>query len=145
MKCTCIHVVGADKKVEAEDKVDDDREVFRCPCGNCSLESYLEDGCPKSNTDSVPYLDISKLDEDDKEDLTHKLSQDTFDMIMSFANLLDQTRVSLKMQGTSVHSLAMRALSLGAYESNMIQKPLLSEDEKELGNSKTIDQAFLVL
>ena len=142
MKCTCI---GADKKVEAEDMVDDDREVFRCPCGNCSLESYLEDGCPKSNMDSFPYLDVSKLDEDDKEDLTHKLSQDTSDMIMSFANLLDQTRVSLKMQGTSVHSLAMRALSLGAYESNMIQKPLLSEDEKELRNSKTIDQAFLVL
>ena len=39
----------------------------------------------------------------------------------------------------------MLALTLGAYESENIQKPLLSEDEKELRNSKTIDGTFLVL
>ena len=137
--------IGTNEKIEAEDEVDDPHEVFHCPCRQCSLESYLEHGCPKSNSDPFPYLDVSKLDEDDKEDLTHKLSQDTDDMIKSFANLLDETRVSLKMQGKSVHSLAMRALSLGAYESNTIQKPLLSEDEKDLRSSKTIDEAFLIL
>ena len=131
---------------EAKDKINGDTcEVFRCPCGECSLESYLENGCPKSNSDSFPYLDISKLDEDDKEDLTYQLSKDTSDMIMSFAKLLDEMCVSLKKQGIPVQSLAMRALSLGAYESDTIQKPLLSEDEKELRSSKTIDEAFLVL
>ena len=60
--------IGTDEKIEDKGEVDDDSEVFHCPCKNCSLESYLEDGCPKSNIDSFPYLDISKLDEDDKED-----------------------------------------------------------------------------
>ena len=119
--------------------------MFRCPCGLCSLESYIEDGCPTSNSDSFPFLDITKLDEDDKEDLTQQLSKDTSDMIMCFAKLLDETCVSLENQGVSVHRVAMRALSLGAYESQTIQKPLLSEDEKELRCSKTMDEAFLVL
>ena len=131
--------------VEAEDHHEDPHEMFRCPCRVCSLESYLEVGCPKSNSDSFPYLDSSNLDEDDKEDLTQKLSQDTSDMIMCFANLFDEICVSLEKQGVSVQRVAMRALSLGAYESQIIQKPLLSEDEKELRNSKTIDEAFLVL
>ena len=138
--------IGAD---EGEDKVtsiyDDTHEVFRCPCGQCSLESYLEDGCPTSSSDSFPYLDISKLDEDDKEDLTHQLSQDASDMIMSFAKLLDETCVSLEEREVSVQRVVMRALSLGAYESQTIQKPLLSEDEKELKCSKTIDEVFIVL
>ena len=134
--------------VVTEDKINSDDEtyeVFHCPCGQCSLESYIEDGCPRSNSDSFPYLDISKLDEDDKEDLTQQLSKDTSDMIMCFAELLDKTCVSLEKQGVSVRRLAMRALSLGAYKSEKIQKPLLSEDEKELKSSKTIDDAFLIL
>ena len=137
--------VGTDEIIEAKDEVDDDREMFRCPCGNCSLESYLEDGCPKSNTDSFPYLDISKLDEDDKEDLMQQLSQDTSDMIISFAKLFDETCVSLQEREMSVQRVVVRALSLGAYESQTIQKPLLSEDEKELKCCKTVDEVFIVL
>ena len=66
-------------------------------------------------------------------------------MINSFAKLLDKMRVSLKQRDISVQSLAACALSLGAYESDIIQKPLLSEDEKDLRSSKTIDEVFLVL
>ena len=135
-----VHLrVGADERREAEDK------SFCCPCGRCSLESYLEDGCPKSNSDSFPYLDISRLDEYDKEDLTQQLSRDACEMIMRFDQLVDEICVSLKRMGIPVQTLVMRALSLGAYESDTIQKPLLSEDEKKLRSSKTIDEAFLVL
>ena len=140
--------IGADERIEAEGNNDgcgDAYEVFHCPCGQCSLESYLEDGCPESNSDSFPYLDISKLDEDDKEDLTHQLSKDTSNMIMSFAKLFDETCVSLEEREISVQRVVVRALSLGAYESQTIQKPLLSEDEKELKRSKTIDEVFIVL
>ena len=119
--------------------------MFRCPCGQCSLESYIEDGCPKSNSDSFPYLDISKLDEDDKEDLTQQLSKDTTAMIKRFANLLDETSTSLAARRVSVQRLALRALTLGAYESEEILKPILSEDEQKLMNSSSIDEAFLIL
>ena len=94
-----------------------------------------------STSNSIPYLDVSKLDEDDKEDLTHQLSQDTSDMIMSFANLIDEICVSLEERKVSVKRVVVRALSSGAYG----QKPLMSEDEKELKSCKTIDEVFIVL
>ena len=135
-----------DEKISIEDEIDcDTYEVFHCPCGQCSLESYIEEGCPKSNSDSFPFLDISKLDEDDKEDLTQQLSQEHAHMTKRFANLMDETRMSLVARGVPVQKLVFRGLSLGAYESKDIPKPLLSEDEKELRRSETIDKAFLVL
>ena len=137
-----------DSRIEAEDDTDgcgDAYEVFRCPCGECSLESCLEDGCPKLNSSSFPYLDVSQLDEDDKEDLTYQLTQDTSDMIMSFAKLFDATCVSLEEREVSVQRVVVRALSLGAYESQKIQKPLLREDEKELKSSKSMDEVFILL
>ena len=143
--CEHIHLtmyVGADERT---DNAEDADEVFRCPCGKCSLESYLESGCPKSNSISFPYLNIGMLDEDEKEDLTAQLFDDTSEMIASFAKLLDEICVSLERRGVSVERLAMRAITLGAYESENIQKPLLKEDEKELKSSKTIDGAFFIL
>ena len=119
--------------------------MFHCHCGQCSLESYLDEGCPKSSSDSFPYLDLCKLDEDDRKDLKFKLSQDINEMMRSFADLFNNTCVSLDERGVDVNRLARHVLSLGAYESSTIQKPLLSEDEKELKSSKSIDEAFIIL
>ena len=66
-------------------------------------------------------------------------------MIMSFAKLFDETCVSLQEREASVQRVVVRALSLGAYESQMFQKPLLSEEEKELKSCKTVDEVFIVL
>ena len=96
------YVVGAHERVAVEDKCGDAYEVFHCLSEQYSLESYLEAGCLKSNSDLFPYLDISKLDEDDKEDLMHQLSQNTSDMMMSFAKLLDEICVSLEKRKISV-------------------------------------------
>ena len=111
--------VGADERTDSAEDAD---EVFRCPCEKCSLESYLEGGCPKSNSISFPYLNIGMLDEDEKEDLTAQLLDDTSEMIASFAKLLDEICVSLERRGVSVERLAMRAITLGAYESENIHK-----------------------
>ena len=40
---------------------------FECPCGGCSLETYLQDGCPIS---CIPYLGMTNLSEEDQEILT---------------------------------------------------------------------------
>ncbi len=50
---------------------------FHCPCGLCDIISYLDNGCPKTSSKQYPYLELSNLDEDDKEDLIQKLSEDT--------------------------------------------------------------------
>ena len=134
--------IGTEEEVNSLDNVD---EVFQCPCGECSLESYLDKGCPISMSDSFPYLDISNLNEGDKEDLVHKLSADVSEIMKCFAELLDRTSVSLGRRRVSVQRLVMRALSLGAYESPSIQKPLVKENEMELRCSQTIDEAFIIL
>ena len=120
-------------------------EVFRCPCGQCTLDSYLDKGCPNLSSSSFPYLDLSKLDDIDREDLTQKLSNDTNDMINSFAELFNETCISLRRREISVEGLARHALSLGAYVSQDIPKPILSEEEEKLKSSKTIDEAFILL
>ena len=123
----------------------DNDDIFHCPCGHCSLESYLDEECPKSTSDSYPYLDLCKLDEDDRKDLKFKLSQDIGIMIKSFANLFSETCESLDEREINVRRLARHALALGAYESSKIQQPLLSEDENQLMSSKSMDEAFIIL
>ena len=58
---------------------------------------------------------------------------------------MDDIFASLEEQRVPVQGLVRRALSLGAYESQTIQKPLLSEDEIALKNSTTIDEVFIIL
>ena len=118
---------------------------FRCPCGDCSLESYLDNGCPKSEPNSFPFLDLAKLDKNDRTDLHFKLSQDVKNIKKSFAELIYNICMSIESRGVDVDKLALCALSFGAYESRENQKPLLGEDEKELMSSTRIVQAFLVI
>ena len=115
---------------------------FHCPCGKCTLEDYLKEGCPEGH---FPYLELSKLDEDDREDLIQQLSEETKKIIGCFSDLLDSTCFSLKDRGVTTIELARRVLELGAYISPNAQKPLMSEEVAELKNSKTIDKSLLIL
>ena len=118
---------------------------FRCPCGDCSLDSYLDNGCPKSKPNSFPFLDMAKLDEDDRRDLHFKLLQDVDNIKKTFAKLIYNICESIESRGVDVHKLALCALNFGAYESLENQKPLVGEDEKELTSSAGIFQAFIVI
>ena len=134
---------------ETRTKVEDD-DIFRCPCGRCSLESYLDRGCQRSdlNINPFPYLNIANLDEDSRDDLIQVLTNDLTEIMRCFADLLDRTAVSVGNYGKPtaiVQRLMVRALSLGAYESPSIQKPLLEEDEIELKCSNSVDEAFIIL
>ena len=117
-------------------------KIFHCPCGECSLEEYLKESCPQG---FFPYLELSKLNEDEREDVIQKLSYDTAEMIDCFADILDGTCYSLKERGVTPKELARRVLELGAYESPKVHKPLLSEEVVILKNSETIDDSFLIL
>ncbi len=121
------------------------KEHFHCPCGKCDLLSYLDNGCPKSNSKQYPYLELTQLDEGDKEDLLQKLSDDTANIIKRFANLLTTTGKSLKCRNIQVDELVKVALDLGAYKSNKNQLPLLDEDQQKLQQANSIDSAFIIL
>ena len=88
---------------------------------------------------------MSALNASDKEDLIQKLTHETSQTIKSFAQLLTSTTKSFKEQGIQIDELANAALSIGAFESDATQRPLLLEDEKELLQAKTIYKAFVIL
>ena len=100
---------------------------FECPCGECSLETYLEDGCPQS---CIPYLGRTTLSEEDQENLNFILRKDTKKIMDSFARLSNRTCDSLKRQGVTVDSLVRVAVN-----SN-------SSLHDQLIKSTSVDQAF---
>ena len=123
----------------------DDLNDFQCPCGRCDLMSYLEKGCPKTTSHSYPYLALDHLNDDDREDLIQKLSDDTANIIQCFADLLSNTSESLKSRGIAVSQLIKVALDLGAYKSGRNPLPLLNENRTELQEAKSVDDAFIIL
>ena len=136
------HVVNESDTEQCETKI-----LLRCPCGNCTLDSYLSLGCPMSGIESIsyPYLEMSELSESEKEDLIQKLTHETIVINKSFAQLFTSTSKSFKAMNIQVDELANAALSIGAFESDATQKPLLRDDEKELTEAKTTDGAFIIL
>jgi hypothetical protein len=110
---------------EAEESESDIQ--FECPCGECSLEAYLQDGCPKSY---IPYLGMTTLSKEDQENLNYILKQDTKKIMQSFTNLSNKTCDSLKRQGVTVD--------------NLVRVAVHSNDSlrDELKKSKSIDEIF---
>lgn len=118
---------------------------FQCPCGECDLYSYLDNGCPKSTSETYPYLELSKLSDDEKKDLVQKLSQDTENILESFADLMTDTSRSLKKRNVGVRDLVSVSLNIGAYKSDKVQIPLLADDEQQLLKADSIDDVFIII
>ena len=106
--------------------------VFQCPCGQCTLESYLERGCPKSQ---CPYLEMSKLSQDDKDNATQILINNVKDIVKSFSDLSLNTSESLIRREVTVDKLKSVVFSCS-------RDTTLSD---ELNSVTTIDAAFSVL
>ena len=142
LNCSCTSYSSVDEK-KTQDGSDD---MFRCPCGECSLDQYLDERCPKSSSQQFPYLDVDSLDKDYREDLNQKLLQDKTDMINSFAELTDKTRKSIDERCIPVQALAARALSLGTYyDAQVMPKPLLGAEIERLQLSETVHKVFMIL
>ena len=103
---------------------------FQCPCGICSLETYLQDGCPKS---CIPYLGMTTLSKADKEDLNFILKKDTKKIMNSFNTLFNKTCDSLIQQEVAVERLVRVAVR---FDSSL---------RNELKKSKSINEVFIDL
>ena len=119
--------------------------AFCCSCRHCSLRSYLDHGCPRSKPGSIPYLDITKLEKNDKEILFQKLDDACNEILNDFTELLNHTRTSLNEREVSVQDLTKCVLEVASARDPGSQKLLSSEDEKDLKNSKSIDEVFAIL
>ena len=100
---------------------------FECPCGGCSLETYLQDGCPKS---CIPYLGMTTLSKEDQENLNYILKKDTKKIMKSFTQLANRTCDSLVHQGVTVERLVRVAANFN------------TSLRDQLVPSKSIDQVF---
>lgn len=127
--------------------------AFVCPCGQCSIESFVRCGCPKlakcTSTDEeklFPYLDVHQMSKDQKKDLEEQLLSETESIVRSFASLLHNTCESLVEQCINPKSLAVCVLALGSFsELHQDQSPLLRDEDKEIRNAGSIHDIFLVL
>ena len=90
----------------------DAKEIkFHCPCGECSVETYLKDSCPESG---IPYLGMTTLSKGDEENLNHILKKDTKRIMESFTNLSNTTCDSIKRQGVTVDNLVRVAVTFNS-------------------------------
>ena len=101
----CMHTGDVHERINSEATDFDKSESiieFRCPCGECSLETYLQEGCPKS---CIPYLGMATLSKGDQENYNYILKKDTKKIMKSFADLSNRTCDSLVQQGVTVEKL----------------------------------------
>ena len=103
---------------------------FQCPCGKCSLETYLQNGCSQS---CIPYLGMTTLSKMDKEDLNFILKKDTKKIMNSFNTLFNKTCDSLIQQEVAVERLVRVAVGFDPSLRN------------ELKKSKSINEVFIDL
>ena len=100
---------------------------FKCPCGECSLETYLQEGCPKS---CIPYLGMTSLSKEDRENLNYILKKDTKNIMESFTDLSNGTCDSLIRRGVTVETLVRVAVN---FDSSL---------RDELKKSKSVNEVF---
>ena len=113
---------GYDVEAESESVI-----KFECPCSECSLEAYLQNGCPKS---CVPYLGMTTLSKSDQENLNYILKKDTKKIMKSFTDLSNRTCDSLVRQEVTVEKLVRVAANFN------------TSLRGQLMRSKSIDEVF---
>ena len=97
---------GMEMSMEDQLELSESNEVsFKCPCGQCALESYLEKPCSEKQSLDYPYLNTQKLSEDDQEDLIAKLDSDAKTIKRDFADLCNDLSKSLKKRRKSAREL----------------------------------------
>ena len=111
--------------------------AFWCPCGECSLNSFLLNGvCSSRHRGSFPYLNTSQLDDDDRSDLEAKLTMDTEVMIKKFGGLVVKTLLSLEKQGVSHTIVRVCVIHLEGF---------VQDHEKEFEQAGSVEDIFVIL
>ena len=102
MDTGAVHEQTISKATGCDAKESESIIEFHCPCGECSLETYLQKGCSES---CIPYLGMTTLSKGDQENLNYILKKDTKKIMRSFADLSNKTCDSLVQQGVTIEKL----------------------------------------
>lgn len=121
---------------------------FVCPyCKECSIETFFSPvGCPlKREPNLFPFLDISGLNEDEKEHVMARLRFDTQDIIRAFNELIDNFKISLEERKVPVDEVVYSVVKLEALIAVDGVDMLESRDKQICENSTSFTTIFTVL
>ena len=133
--------------ISLDDESLSSQQSLKCGCGQCSLSSWLQNGCSSTNEQNVkyPYLDLSRLNHKDRRALEAKLNGECKNIKLKFSKLVFNTQVSLKHQNVTVEELASCLSDLGTYEAVSPNKPVLSHHMDDIYKAKNIHDVFRLL
>jgi hypothetical protein len=77
---------------------------FMCPCGRCSIEQFLETGCPQSPSNAYSSLDTENLTDHERCELIFKLKEETKSILRDFSILISHMIKSFKEQAQDIRS-----------------------------------------
>ena len=131
---------------------DEQHHLLVCPCGECTIDSYFANGCPKmpkcispSADRTFPHLDTSNLTKEEKHDLEERLKEETKSMMCKYGRLVTSTNESLQKQEVNPEDLAISILSIGLFQTYENKKPVLSNAGVKIRNACSIQCIFLEL
>ena len=123
--------------------------LFGCGCGKCTFFSFIEEGCPTpiSSASSFPYLDLSRLTQEQQQELQGTLRSESQKIMIRFQKLVSATIKSLKTQCIPLDELVSHFMTLGSFEPvfKEPQVPLFQYCFHKLEAADTIPKVFLVL
>ena len=90
---------------------------FGCGCGKCTFFSFIEKGCPTPihSASSFPYLDLSRLTNEQQRELRGKLQFESQKIMMWFQELVSATIKSFKRRCVPLDDLVAHVMTLGAF------------------------------
>ena len=110
--------------------------------------STINDETSQQNQEKIvdfPYLDVSNLSPQDRQDLIQKLSRDYTNILKRFAKLEGHIRNSLIGQNIPAEGVANCALNLALFKSDDVPRPLLAGELESFEKAKSIDAIFILL
>ena len=114
---------------------------FVCPCGNCSLKSYINNCCPLTTSMAFPYLNLTQLlsNQIEKENLIQGLTNAVEEINDTFDNLVDEVCDALiDNKDVNPQELARRVINTS--------KVHISEYHQEkLMKSVCLNESFVIL
>ena len=122
---------------------------FGCGCGKCTFFSFIERGCPTPipSASSFPYLNLSGLTHEQKQELRGRLRFESQQIMIRFQELVSATIKSFKRRCVSLDDLVSHVMTLGAFDPvfKKPQVPLFQYCFQELEAADTIPKVFLIL
>jgi tetratricopeptide (TPR) repeat protein len=98
------------------------RRGFICPCGQCSIEQFLETGCPPQlSSKPYPFLDTESLTDHERYDLIFKLNEETKSILSEFSNLINHMIKSFKEQEVEPQDIRSSTLSCASHCSGILK------------------------